>query len=90
MPNSEDKGSDKSGRTFVKEISAFQFMAAALGRSLDNPSTAIAAASTFARSGDKTTAHRPRRKWLPFRLGLVPLWTRVSINVWTRCQRELQ
>ena len=69
MLNSENQGPDKSRRTFLQEISAFQFMAATLGRSLANPSTATAAVSTSSRSGDKTTATSPKKKIVAIQIG---------------------
>src|SRR5215467_3275064 len=69
MPNSEDQGPDKSRRTFLKEVSAFQFMAATLGRSLGNPSTATDAGSTFARSGDKATTTSTKKKIVAIQIG---------------------
>ena len=69
MPDSENKGSDKSRRTFLKEISAFQFMATPVGRSLASPVTATAAVSASARSGDKSMATSSKKKIVAIQIG---------------------
>lgn len=88
MVNSEDKGSDKSRRVFLKEISAFQFVAATLGRSLVHASTA--ALPTFARSADKTTPISNQKKFVAIQIGARSFVDEGVRTAWTRCKRELQ
>lgn len=69
MPNSEDESPDKSRRTFLKEISAFQFMAAALGRSFRNRFPAITPDSTFDWSADKNPTEPHQKKFIAIQIG---------------------
>src|SRR5215469_12314543 len=69
MPYSEENGSDKSRRTFLKEISAFQLMAATLGRNLANSSFATPAVSSLAQSADKTVTTSNKKKFVAIQIG---------------------
>ena len=69
MPYSEENGSDKSRRTFLKEISAFQLMAATLGRKLANSSFATPAVSSLAQSADKTVTTSNKKKFVAIQIG---------------------
>jgi len=69
MPNSEEKASDMSRRTFLQEISAFQFMAATLGRSSANSSTPKASVSAFDPPADNTTTISNKKKFVAIQIG---------------------
>ncbi|HET8824059.1 MAG TPA: hypothetical protein VFM77_02945 [Terriglobales bacterium] len=69
MLDSEEKGADKSRRTFIKEISAFQFMAATLGRDLGIPFTTAPVVSSSAQSADNSAKVSSNKKFVAIQIG---------------------
>ena len=69
MLDSEEKRADKFRRTFIKEISAFQFMASTSGRSLGIPSTALPVVSTVAQSAGNCSKASSNKKFLAIQIG---------------------
>jgi len=69
MVDSEEKGSDKSRRTFLKEAGFFHLMAATQGRSFAILSSTSRSLSSLAQSANKTTTASNKKKFVAIQIG---------------------
>ena len=69
MEDSEEKGSEDSRRTFLKKISAFQLMAATLGRGLASASAARGFPSNATQAVDNAATTPSKKKFVAIQIG---------------------